>query len=114
MLDILDYIEILKAITHPIRIKIFKELSKGVKCVSDFEDFLHGVSQPNISQHLSKLKNAGIIYYFIDGKLRCYFMKSALVQDSLNLLEKEYSNELPGPECCPVTKKGTYSGARSR
>jgi len=112
-MDILNRIETLKAITHPVRIRILNELSKGVKCVSDFEDFLDGVSQPNISQHLSKLRKAGIIDYFIDGRLRCYFMKSAMVQDILKLIEKEYDKDLPGPECCPVTKKGTYSGASS-
>ncbi len=113
-MDILNRIDILKAITHPVRIKILKELSNGVKCVSDFEDFLDDVSQPNISQHLSKLRNAEIIDYFIDGRLRCYFMKSALVHDILGLLDAEYSHDLPGPECCPVTKKGHYSSAKSR
>lgn len=112
--DILPRIEILKAITHPVRIAILKELATGVKCVSDFQDSLKNVSQPNISQHLSKLKSAGIIDCFIDGRLRCYFLKSPLVLDIINLLDKEYHEDLPGPECCPVSKKGTYPGERKR
>ncbi len=114
MKDSLSRIEILKAITHPVRIAILTELSGGVKCVSDFNDFLDDVSQPNISQHLSKLRTAGIIDYFIDGRLRCYFLKSPFVLDLLELIKKDYTEDLPGPECCPVTKKGTYSGERNR
>jgi len=52
MLAIDNRIEILKIIAHPVRIKILEELMKGVKCVSDFEEFLE-ISQPNVSQHLS-------------------------------------------------------------
>ncbi len=106
-------IEILKVSAHPVRIAILDELSKGVKCVSDFEEFLE-ISQPNISQHLSALRHAGIIDYFIDGRLRCYFLKSPLILDLLDILKKTYPQELPGPECCPVTKKGTYPGKRKR
>lgn len=100
--------------THPVRIAILQELSKGVKCVSDLKGFLDGISQPNISQHLMKLRTAGIIDYFVDGRLRCYFLKSALVLDTLDILKKNYSGNLPGPECCPVTKRGTYQGVRGK
>lgn len=114
MNDHLPQIDILRAISHPVRITILQELSKGVKCVSDIEDFLDNVNQPNISQHLSTLRTAGIIDYFIDGRLRCYFLKSPFVLDLLELIKKDYTEDLPGPECCPVTKKGTYLGERSR
>ena len=105
--------EILKVCAHAVRIAILEELSKGVKCVSDFEDFLN-ISQPNISQHLAALRHAGIIDFFIDGRLRCYFLKNPMVIDLLEILKKDYPDELPGPECCPVTKKGTYPGERKR
>lgn len=106
-------IELLKVIAHPVRIKILEELSKGVKCVSDFEEFLE-ISQPNISQHLSLIRNHGIIDYYIDGRLRCYFLVDPIIPDILELLKKDYRKLLPGPECCPVTKKGTYPGSRRR
>ncbi|MBI5057531.1 MAG: helix-turn-helix transcriptional regulator [Nitrospirae bacterium] len=106
-------IELLKVVSHPARIAILDELSKGVKCVSDFQEFLE-ISQPNISQHLSALRLAGIIDFFIDGRLRCYFLKNPFILDLLKILNKEYAGELPGPECCPVTKKGTYPGERRR
>ena len=113
MKDILSRISLLKLISHPARINILEELSKGVKCVSDLEHFL-SISQSNISQHLSALRMAGIIDYFIDGRLRCYFLKNPMVPDLLEILKKEYPEELPGPECCPVTKKGKYNGERGK
>lgn len=101
----------MKTIAHPARIAILEELTKGVKCVSDLQQFLE-ISQPNISQHLSALRHAGLIDFFVDGRLRCYFLKSPFVPDLLEVLEKDYKGDLPGPECCPVTKKGTYPGSR--
>ena len=106
-------IELLKVISHPVRIKILEELTKGVKCVSDLEEFLE-ISQPNISQHLSLLRNFRIIDYYIDGRLRCYFLVDPIIPDLLDILKKDYHESLPRPECCPVTKKGKYPGDRRK
>jgi ArsR family transcriptional regulator len=106
-----DKIELLKAIAHPIRIKLLEELTHGVKCVSDLEEYLE-VSQPNVSQHLSLLRRYGIIDYFVDGRLKCYFLVDPMIPDILDVLKKSYSEELPAPACCPVTKKGKYPGGR--
>ncbi|MBI3591888.1 MAG: winged helix-turn-helix transcriptional regulator [Nitrospirae bacterium] len=104
-------IELLKIIAHPVRIKILDELAKGVKCVSDFEEFLE-ISQPNVSQHLSLLRRYGVIDYYMDGRLRCYFLRDPIIPDIIELLKKDYREELPAPACCPVTKKGKYPGKR--
>jgi ArsR family transcriptional regulator len=106
-------VELLKVIAHPVRIRILAELVKGVKCVSDFEEFL-SLRQPNVSQHLSLLRHFGIIDFYIDGRLRCYFLVNALIPDLLELLNKDYYDTLPRPACCPVTKKGVYPGERRR
>ncbi len=111
--NLISRVEILKVTAHPVRIAILEELSKGVKCVSDFEEFLE-ISQPNISQHLAALRHAKIIDFFVDGRLRCYFLRNPLILDLLEILKKSYPDELPGPECCPTTKKGTYPGERRR
>jgi len=111
MRSIMHGVEVLKTVAHPVRIRILEELLKGVKCVSDFEDFLE-ISQPNVSQHLSLLRKQGLIDYFIDGRLRCYFLKDPIIPDLLDILKKDYIEELPAPACCPVSKKGTYLGAR--
>lgn len=106
-------LELLRIIAHPVRIRILEELTHGVKCVSDFEEMLD-ISQPNVSQHLSLLRSAGIIDFFIDGRLKCYFLREPFVPDLIQLLKKEYAADIPAPACCPVTKRGTYPGARRR
>lgn len=111
MRSIMQRVEVLKSIAHPVRIRILEELLKGVKCVSDFEDFLE-ISQPNVSQHLSLLRRQGLIDYYMDGRLRCYFLKDPIIPDLLEILTKDYIEELPAPACCPVSKRGTYPGAR--
>ena len=109
----LNRVNILKTVSHPVRIRILEELVNGVKCVSDMEEFLH-ISQSNISQHLTALRHADLIDFYVDGRLRCYFLKKPIIIDLLEILKKEYPDELPGPECCPVTKKGSYPGERRR
>lgn len=106
-------VDVLRAIAHPVRLQILEELMKGVKCVSDIEEFLE-ISQSNVSQHLSLLRRHGMIDFYIDGRLRCYFLKDPIIPDILIPLKKDYIKELPAPSCCPVTKKGTYPGDRRR
>jgi len=113
MLAMEKRVELLKVIAHPARIKILEELVHGVKCVSDFEDMLD-ISQPNVSQHLSLLRSSGAIDFFVDGRLKCYFLKEPLIPDLIQLLKREYDEDIPAPACCPVTKKGTYPGERRR
>jgi ArsR family transcriptional regulator len=100
-------LEVLRVISHPVRIRILEELLKDVKCVSDFEEFLD-ISQPNVSQHLSLMRKMGVIDYYVDGRLRCYFLVDSMVSDLLKLLRKDHSEPLRPPACCPVTKKGKY------
>ena len=106
-------LEILRIIAHPVRIKILEELMKGVKCVSDFEEFLE-ISQPNVSQHLTLLRRNGVIDFFVDGRLKCYFLRDPMIPDLIDIIRKDYEEDLPAPACCPVTKKGTYPGTRNR
>jgi len=113
MLPFEKRIDLLKVIAHPIRIKILTDLTQGVKCVSDFEESLD-ISQPNVSQHLKLLRSHEIIDFFVDGRLKCYFLKEPLIPDLLEILKKEYAEDIPAPACCPVTKKGTYPGERRR
>lgn len=68
-----DWAELLKSIAHPTRIQIVAELLKGTKCVTDIQDILPA-SQSNISQHLTVLRNAGIVSFVQDGSQRCYFV----------------------------------------
>ncbi len=108
-----DRIELLKLMGHPLRVKILEQLEQGVKCVSDLEEFFE-TSQPNISQHLSLLRRAGLIDYFMDGRLRCYYLVDPAVPDILGIIRRQYRRKLEPPPCCPVTKTGKYPGERRR
>lgn len=106
-----DRVELLKVIGHPLRVEILERLEAGVQCVSDFEDFFD-TSQPNISQHLGLLRRAGLIDYYMDGRLRCYFLVDPIVPEILALLRKIYREDLPAPACCSASGKGKYPGDR--
>ena len=55
------YAEVLKAISHPLRLCIVKGLiENGPKNVTNMYSCL-GVPQSTLSQHISKMKSAGII-----------------------------------------------------
>ena len=70
--------EFLKALAHPVRLCILRMLLDGRNNVTQMNCYI-GASQSNLSQHLAKLRNAGIvkgaregaeIYYSIkDGKM---------------------------------------------
>ena len=111
MLCVDDKVETLRIIDNTVRIKILEELIKGVKCVSDIEEFLE-IRQSNISQHLSLLRRHGVIDYFIDGRLRCYFLRDPMIPDLIEVIRRDYKEALPAPACCPITKKGKYPGDR--
>ncbi len=113
MIPVENRTDLLKVIAHPVRINILEDLTHGVKCVSDFEESLD-ISQPNVSQHLKLLRSHGIVDHFVDGRLKCYFLREPLIPDLLLLLKKNYDEDIPAPACCPVTKRGTYPGERRR
>jgi len=50
----------LKAIAHPLRLKILCVLGEGEVCVQDIVDAV-GTSQSNISQHLAILREKGVL-----------------------------------------------------
>lgn len=113
-----DTAELLKVAAHQTRLMILSRLASGVLCVSDMEGFL-GASQPNISQHLALLRRSGLVDYYMDGKLRCYFLKDPRTLDVIAILKKKNKRSLPAPTCCPLRPRaynrddGRQSGRRS-
>ncbi len=62
---------VLRALSHPARLRIVELLSGGELCVKRLEEIL-GISQPSVSQHLSRLRYAGLIESERRGHLVCY------------------------------------------
>jgi ArsR family transcriptional regulator len=82
--------ELLKAFAHPTRLQILAELAKGTRCVTDMEDILP-VTQVNISQHLTVLRNAKLVDFAQDGGTRCYYLsRPKLVEGVLALITADH------------------------
>jgi len=85
-----EWAELLKAFAHPTRLQILAELAKGTRCVTDMEDILP-VTQVNISQHLTVLRNARLVDFAQDGAVRCYYLsRPKLVEGVLSLITADY------------------------
>ena len=63
--------EVLRALSHPVRLRIIELLGEGELCVKNLEERL-GVSQSSVSQHLTRLRYAGLIESERKGHLVCY------------------------------------------
>jgi ArsR family transcriptional regulator len=56
----MNSVNILKALADPTRLKILECIKNGEKCICEIIPYT-GKSQPNVSQHIKILKNAGIV-----------------------------------------------------
>ena len=58
--SVMDLSETLKALSDPNRLRILNLLEGKTLCVCDLEDILQ-LNQSNLSRHLAKLKQAGLV-----------------------------------------------------
>lgn len=77
---------IFKALAHPTRIQIIKLLRDGEMCVCNILPNLDS-EQSNTSQHLTVLKNQGIVESRKDGSKVIYSVKNKEVFDMIQLAE---------------------------
>ncbi|MDR5658352.1 metalloregulator ArsR/SmtB family transcription factor [Serpentinicella sp. ANB-PHB4] len=83
-----DYAELLKALGHPIRLCIVKGLLDSKGCnVTKIQDCL-AIPQSTISQHLAKLKNAGIITGDRQGLEITYRVNNPIIEELISVLFK--------------------------
>ena len=80
--------QILKALAHPTRIQLLYLIKEQYPCVKAMEEEI-GIAQPNISQHLSLLRNIGIIEAERNGNQMCYRIKNDTVVKLLNVLNDQ-------------------------
>jgi len=62
----MDTVNILKALADPTRLKILDCIKNGEKCICEIIPYTNK-SQPNVSQHLKILNQAGLIEQKKDG-----------------------------------------------
>jgi DNA-binding transcriptional ArsR family regulator len=90
-----EWAETLRAAAHPVRLMILAELLEGPKCVTDIRELLKA-RQPNVSQHLSVLKHAGLVTFSRDGAFRCYYLpRPGQVRAVFKLLQRDYPTVSP-------------------
>jgi len=77
-----------KALSHPARIRIAARLLRGDCCVTEARACLE-LSQPNVSQHLKILKDAGLIVGRRQGAKICYRLADSRVARILRILFPE-------------------------
>ncbi len=77
---------IFKALSHPIRLQIVKLLKDKPLCVCEILPQLES-EQSNTSQHLSVLKNQGIVDSKKDGLMVIYRIKSPEVYQMIEIAE---------------------------
>jgi ArsR family transcriptional regulator len=75
-----------KALAHPTRIQIVKLLRDGEMCVCEIIPNLDS-EQSNTSQHLTVLKNQGIVESKKDGSKVIYSIKNKEVYEMIDLAE---------------------------
>ena len=80
-----EHAKILKALAHPTRLHLVHLIREKSPCVRAMEEVL-GIAQPNISQHLSLLRNLGIVEAEREGNQMCYRVKNETVLKLLNVL----------------------------
>jgi len=81
--------EKLKVIAHPVRLCIVRGLWRKGCCNVTFMQECLGVPQSTVSQHLGKLRQAGIIEGQRQGLEICYSLKDPLVEKILAIMFEE-------------------------
>ncbi|HEX9934405.1 MAG TPA: metalloregulator ArsR/SmtB family transcription factor [bacterium] len=76
---------LLKALAHPTRLRILRLIEEHRPCVKMIEKSL-GLSQPNISQHLSLLRHLNIVESERTGNQVCYRITNPTVLKVMHVL----------------------------
>jgi len=86
---------VINAFGNPVRLRLLCCLAKGQKNVQDLIENC-GLAQSAVSQHLTKLKQAGLVTSKKDGKFVYYNLthhKAAKLAHELELFEKDVTKK---------------------
>lgn len=78
---------VFKALAHPTRIQIIKLLKDGERCVCEILPNIDS-EQSNTSQHLTVMKNQGLVESRKDGSKVIYAIRNPEVYEMIMLAEK--------------------------
>ena len=92
--------EMAKALAHPARIAILKELAKRDSCICGEIVEVLPLAQSTVSQHLKELKDAGLIKGEIEGARVCYCIDEKEWKTAQAWLNQLFDRCKPGSGCC--------------
>lgn len=78
----------MKAMAHPIRLKILERLLEDDACVKDLWGCLD-LPQAVVSQHLAILRNKGIVKCQREGNTVRYYVRDPKVREIIMMLKEE-------------------------
>lgn len=94
-----DLAELAKALAHPARIAILKELAKRNTCICGEIVEVLPLAQSTVSQHLKELQQAGLIQGTVDGVKSCYCINRETFQKFETML-KSFFVSTATQQCC--------------
>jgi ArsR family transcriptional regulator len=77
--------ELLKAMGHPVRLKILRGIARDECSVSRIVDEFN-LPQSTVSQHLAILRKCGAVWLRKEGVKTCYYLNDERVRKILQLL----------------------------
>lgn len=92
-------VRLLKALAHPVRLRIVDILVEKPQCVCHLTTLV-GKPQPYVSQQLAVLHEAGLVEAMRDGVYVHYRVKAPRLSE-LCALTRAMSGELPQPDLSP-------------
>ena len=92
--------ELAKALAHPARIAILKELAKRNTCICGEIVEVLPLAQSTVSQHLKELQQAGLIQGTVDGVKSCYCINRETFQRFEKMLASFFTSTTANQQCC--------------
>lgn len=94
-----DLANLAKALAHPARIAILKELARHPSCICGEIVEVLPLAQSTVSQHLKELLQAGLIKGTVEGKKSCYCINQDAFKQFEQVLKTFFSITITN-ECC--------------
>jgi ArsR family transcriptional regulator len=88
-------VEIFKALAHPVRLRISRELLRREMCVCDISD-LFSLDRTTISKHLAVLKSSGVVKDRKEGLFVFYSLNLECLGLMIGCISNSIENELRG------------------
>lgn len=79
--------EVLKAVSHPARLRIIELLERGERSVTEIQDHL-GITQSLTSQHLCNMKVRGVLKSRKNGNMVYYSVRNPDVVKVIHCIRK--------------------------